>query len=482
MQRGFGAVRAAAHRVSRAEPRRREADGSVHRVLDPEPVLAVGGPDDVRAPPRGPGPAHRGAGEGVREQHPRRALEAGGGPQQARASRGVRRAGDVYAGDWRGRGAVAGSHGAGFGAGDRHVPAQEHAKRLRRCGDAVRVRGGVCAHGGRRQGAASAAAAKVGSRGRRAAGSVQPPRVRHERRHGRGFGRAGVRGAHVRQGAATRQAPARAEGAGQGESRLGRSLRTRPRRRRARPPVRRRRRDGRRVRGAHRRQRPRAEGGDDRERERPVLAGDPTQRLCARGGRGQIGRRVARRAVAAADFRVRRREPPAEDGPGVQHERVQQRVLVRGRDCARVPAGDGGAVRPGALRRLCPGAQHDDDQQVARGKRGHRAREVRRAVPRAARERLRGAVRGVVRGASQAEGRPGEGAGVRGVGPVGAAEPAGRGRGPDGEHDERDCVVAVCAGPDAARESAAADAGIRADVGRGAVGAAGERAGTGGAA
>ena len=40
--------------------------------------------------------------------------------------------------------APAGSHGAGFGAGDRHVPAQEHAKRLRRCGDAVRVRGGEC--------------------------------------------------------------------------------------------------------------------------------------------------------------------------------------------------------------------------------------------------------------------------------------------------------------------------------------------------
>ena len=63
---------------------------------------------------------------------------------------------------------------------------------------------------GRRQGAPAAAAPKVGSGRRRAARPLQPPRVRHERRHGRGPRRAGVRGAHVREGAAAHAAAARA--------------------------------------------------------------------------------------------------------------------------------------------------------------------------------------------------------------------------------------------------------------------------------
>ena len=53
----------------------------------------------------------------------------------------MRRARHVDAGDGRGHRAVAGPHGPGAGAGDRDVPAQEHAKRLRRRRDAVRVRG-----------------------------------------------------------------------------------------------------------------------------------------------------------------------------------------------------------------------------------------------------------------------------------------------------------------------------------------------------
>ena len=178
------ALLASAHRVFGAVAGGPATDGSKHDVLDPVAVLSMGRSARVPRSPWGPPAGDGGAGENVLRQDHQRPPPPRRGPQQARASRRVRRARDVGVRSEGGHRAVArpGRHRAR--AGGARVSEEKHAMRVRRRVHARGVRRRRAPVAGRREGASAAASAKVGERRRRAAGLVPAPGVRHRRVRG----------------------------------------------------------------------------------------------------------------------------------------------------------------------------------------------------------------------------------------------------------------------------------------------------------